>query len=265
MLDDPHALKLYIDGNCYRNPGGAGAIACVAHYPDSWDREDEIIFEEGFHETTNNRMELRACIGAFEYVAKQGGTLGVSRVIIVTDSMYVYENYKCTDQWNANDWKNSSGRPVENPDLWKQFMTARRKTRIRIDIHWSKGKKSPTLKLVDRTAKAAGKSPRKFDRGFRGGKVARSKLRGGSSSLYPANGQVEIIRVYRSGMIGKRDHKIIFDVFDTTAGTYVQKCRAYAYPSIAASLHRQHCYSVRFNRDPRYPLMEEIIEGLPCP
>ena len=123
---------------------------------------------------------------------------------------------------------------------------------------------SPTLKLVDRTAKAAGTAPRKFDRGFRGGKVARSKVKGGSSSLYLANGQLEIIRVYRSGMIGKRDHKIIFDVFDTTAGAYAQKCRAYAYPSIASLLHRQHCYRVRFNRDPNYPLIEEIVEELPC-
>ena len=66
MSDDPHALKLYIDGNCYQNPGGAGAIACVAHFPEDWNRPDEIIFNEGFHETTNNRMELSACIRALE-------------------------------------------------------------------------------------------------------------------------------------------------------------------------------------------------------
>jgi len=28
---DPHALKLYIDGNCYQNPGGAGAYALGGH------------------------------------------------------------------------------------------------------------------------------------------------------------------------------------------------------------------------------------------
>ena len=66
MSDDPHALKLYIDGNCYKNPGGAGAIACVAKFPESWNRDDEIIFSKGFHETSNNRMELQACIKAYE-------------------------------------------------------------------------------------------------------------------------------------------------------------------------------------------------------
>ena len=49
MSDDPHALKLYTDGNCYKNPGGAGAIACVAKFPESWNRDDEVIFKEGFY------------------------------------------------------------------------------------------------------------------------------------------------------------------------------------------------------------------------
>ena len=210
-------------------------------------------------------MELRACIEALEYVSKHGRALGVSRVIIVTDSIYVYENYKRADEWRANGWKTSAGRPLENPDLWKEFLTARSKVRIRTDIQWRKGKKSSTLKLVDRTAKAAGKAPRKFDRGFRGGKVARSKVSGGSSSLYPANGQIEIIRVYRSAIIRKSDHKITFDLFDAVASRYAQKHHGYAEPSVAAQLHRQHCYRVRFNSDPRYPFIEEIIEELPCP
>lgn len=53
MSDDPHALKLYTDGNCYKNPGGAGAIACVAKFPESWNRDDEVIFKEGFYETSS--------------------------------------------------------------------------------------------------------------------------------------------------------------------------------------------------------------------
>jgi hypothetical protein len=44
----------------------------------------------------------------------------------------------------------------------------------------------------------------------------------------------------------------------------IQKCHAYACADIAAQLHRQHCYRVRFNRDPRHPMVEELIEELPC-
>jgi len=257
MSNDPYALKLYIDGSCYKNPGGAGAYACIAQFPESWNREDELVFQDGFSETSNNRMELSACIRAFEYVAEHGQAFAVERVMIFTDSLYVYDNYKQAGEWRKNDWKNRYGKPIENPDLWKRFLSVRSKVNVRTEIHWKKGKKSPILKAVDRAAKEAAKNPRKIDRGFRGGKVARSKVLGGSSSMYVANGQCVTIRVYRSGIIGKTDHKITFDVFDDGVASYVQKCHAYADVAIASQLHRQHCYRVRFNA-------EELIAELAC-
>jgi ribonuclease HI len=264
MSDDPHALKLYIDGSCYKNPGGTGACACVAKFPESWNREDEPIFQEGFHETTNNRMELTACIRAFEYVADQGHALKVQRVIIVTDSLCVYDNYNRAAEWRRNGWNNWSGRPIENSDLWKRFLMVRSKVVVRTEIHWRKGKKTSVLKAVDRAAKEAGKNPIRIDRGFRPGKVAKSTVSGGSSSMYVASGQRATIRVYRSGIIRKTGHKIMFDVFDEDLKSYVQKCHAYARAAIAAQLHRQHCYRVRFNTDPKHPLIEELIDELSC-
>lgn len=59
----------------------------------------------------------------------------------------------------------------------------RTKVKVRTDIVWKKGKKSPTLRMVDREAKEPGESPKSIDRGFRGGKVARFKVVGGSASL----------------------------------------------------------------------------------
>jgi len=252
MSDDPHALKLYVDGNCYKNPGGAGAIACVAQFPESWNRPDEIVFNEGFHETTNNRMELQACIRAYEYVAKEGASLGVERVLIVTDSLYVFENHKRAPTWRKNKWLSASGRPLENSDLWTRFLSVVKNVRIRTEITWKKGKKSPTLKMVDAAAKAAGKEPRSHDRGFRGGKVGRSKVAGGSSYIYAARGQVVTIRIYRSGMI--------FDLYDESSASFVQKYHAYAEADVAADLHRQHCYRVRFNENPKHPVIMEILE-----
>jgi ribonuclease HI len=264
MSDDPHALKLYIDGNCYKNPGGAGAIACVAHFPEDWNRPDEIVFDEGFHETTNNRMELCACIRALEYVADKGRDLGVVRVLIVTDSKYVYDNHKRPVTWRSNKWMNPAGVPIENPDLWKRFLTAIKNVKIRTEIIWKKGKKSPTLKMVDRAAKDAGKAPRKFDRGFRLGKVAMSKVKGGSASMYAAKGVTETIRIYRSGIIGKKSHKITFDLYDKSSERYTEKCYAYAEIDIVAQLRRQHCYRMRFNSDPKHPVIEEVIEEIAC-
>jgi ribonuclease HI len=264
MSDDPHALKLYTDGNCYKNPGGPGAIACVAKFPESWNRDDEIIFSEGFYETSNNRMELQACIKAHEYVAANGSALGVQRVLIVTDSLYIANNCKRVTAWRANKWCNASGRPLENSDLWKRLLSVKSRVKVRTDIVWKKGKKSPTLKMVDRAAKEAGKSPKNFDRGFRGGKVARSKVVGGSASLYVARGKHEIIRIYRSGLIRKTGHKITFDLYDEPSASYTQKCFAYADANVASELHRQHCYRVSFNNDPRYPIIQSIVEEVDC-
>ena len=264
MSDDPHALKLYIDGNCYKNPGGAGAIACVAKFPESWNRDDEIIFSKGFYETSNNRMELQACIKAYEYVAAQGSALGVQRVLIVSDSLYITNNFKHASTWRANNWCNASGRPLENSDLWKRFLSVQAKVKIRTDIVWQKGKKSPTLKMVDRAAKDAGKSPQSVDRGFRGGKVARSKVVGGSASLYVARGREETIRIYRSALIRKTGHKITFDLYDEPSASYSQKCFAYTDAHVASQLHRQHCYRVIFDNDPKHPMILSILEEVAC-
>ena len=35
---DPYALKIFIDGSALENPGGAGGVAGIVQYPDSWGR-----------------------------------------------------------------------------------------------------------------------------------------------------------------------------------------------------------------------------------
>jgi ribonuclease HI len=263
MQDDPRALRLYIDGNCYGNPGGAGGYACVAKYPDEWNREDEVLFDDSFHETTNNRMELLACIQAFDYIAEQGTSLNVQRVLIVTDSLY--ENWRRAPVWRRNGWKNVEGRPIENSDLWKKFLSTRLRTRLRVDLMWRKGKKSPALKMVDRAAKSAGKTPQNKDWCFRGGKVASSKVKQGSGTLYPAKGDEAVIRVYRTGLIRKTGHKVTFDLWDATAGTFTSKHVAYTEAELIDQLHRQHSYRVRFNSNPKHPVIEEILEEVVRP
>jgi hypothetical protein len=161
---------------------------------------------------------------------------------------------------------NGSGRRQAHPSHRRERLFSHKVTggEKRDGIVWTKGKKSPILKAVDREAKMAGKNPRTQDFGFRSGKVARSKVSGGSSSMYEAHGQEATIRVYRSMLIGKTDHKIIFDLFSDEAGLFAKKCFAYAALSIAAELHRQHCYRVKFNDDPRHPQIEDLLQEVPC-
>jgi hypothetical protein len=53
-----------------------------------------------------------------------------------------------------------------------------------------------------------------------------------------------------------------FDVYSASLRSYTESCYAYASPSLAAELHKQHLYAVRFNDDPGYPRIEEIVEHL---
>lgn len=209
-------------------------------------------------------MELLACILALEYVVGPISRMKVTRVLIVTDSLYIHDNQHLGPQWRRAGWKNRFGRPIENSDLWKKFLSMRARRMIRTEITWRKGKKTPILRLVDQAAKNASKNPTKADRGFRGGKVARSKVKGGSASLCPARGQEEIIRIYRSKLIRKTEHQIYFDIFDQRNGTFTEKRIAYVSADLIGDLHRQYCYRVQFGTEPQYPIVTAILENIDC-
>ena len=265
MTLDPYALKIYIDGSSYKNPGGASGCAGVAEYPNDWNRPDETVFTLGYQSSTNNRMELLACIRAMEYVRDHVADLNVQRVQIVTDSKYVHENIPRVEEWRHNKWRNRYGRPIENDDLWKQFLTVRGKVGVRTDFQWRKGKKSPILKAVDGAAKRAAHEPWERDFGFRGGKVGRSNVKGvrTSATLFAASGQEDVvIHIYRSRVVGG-EGKIDFGVYSEAKKEFVEKCTGYARLNLAADLHRGHVYRVRFNDNSRYPIIEEIKEEVP--
>ncbi|MDT7816124.1 MAG: ribonuclease [Acidobacteriaceae bacterium] len=116
-------------------------------------------------------MELSACSRALEWVAKQCRTFSVQRVQLFTDSLYVYENHKRPHTWRKQKWRNHLGRPIDNSDLWKRYISVSSRASVRVDVLWAKGKKSPILKMVDRAAKAAGKSPSHIDRGSEAAKL----------------------------------------------------------------------------------------------
>jgi len=259
--------KSTIDGSAYRNPGHEGGLAGIADFPDGLNREPEIVFEEGYGQTTNTRMELRACLRAFEYIRESARMLGISRAIIFTDSQYVHENHKYAPLWRKNGWRNRFDGPVENNDLWKEFLSLRSKTTVRTDIQWNAGKSTDVLKRVDKVAKRAAKSPLKdIDIGYRPGKVSRHRTaEAGAATLFPANNQELIIRVYAHHLAGKEDCRVSFSVLSEEENRFVRKHRAYVKGEDIKEIHRHHCYRVRFNDSPQYPIFEiiEVLENRP--
>jgi hypothetical protein len=65
-------------------------------------------------------------------------------------------------------------------------------------------------------------------------------------------------------LLGGGEEKVRFDIFSEGTQIYVESCYAFASTALAAALHRQHGYRVRFNDNPQYPQME-IVEEVPLP
>lgn len=262
MVIDPHALRIFTDGSCYKNPGGLSGCAAIVEYPEDWQVESEQIVDHGVAESSISRMELMACNRALEWVVEQASTLKGRRTQIITDSQYVEGNIRRVAGWRSRGWRNYNGRPIENQDLWKRFSSLRMKVRTPVTFHWCKGKKAPILKEVDRAAKAAARAGESgIDRGFRAGKVGRQKVKlAGAASLFAAKGQIAVISPYRSVVVGKSENKIRFLLYSEDRQAYVDKHYAYASPEIGGQLHRGHTYRVRFGSEPKYPIIKELLE-----
>jgi ribonuclease HI len=265
MLLDPHAIHIYTDGASYQNPGGASGCAAIVHYPDHMQLEDEEILDFGCAESKNNRMELLACIRALRWIRENAPWPGVSRVQVITDSLYVKENLGRSRSWKKNDWRNRYGEPKENWDLWKQFISAQQKVRIRVSFEWALGKKSPILKRVDKAAKTAAKrGGTDVDRGYSGGQVARSMVKG-AATRFAACGQTAVVRIYRKDAMAGGENKVRFDVVADDLRSYTASCYAFASPEMSWQLHRQHVYRLRFSANPNYPEIVELVEELKLP
>ncbi len=114
-------IIIYCDGACSNNQqkenrGGWGAILKYKG------RVREISGAE--KNTTNNRMELLACIRALEAIKNR--TLPVEAF---TDSAYLHNCLvqKWYVRWQKNGWQTAGKKPVENKDLWLRLLALKDK------------------------------------------------------------------------------------------------------------------------------------------
>ncbi|HET56807.1 MAG TPA: ribonuclease HI [Deltaproteobacteria bacterium] len=103
---------MYTDGSCRGNPGPGGYGAVIM----SGGKRKEI--DGGFRLTTNNRMELTACIAALETLKKP------ERVVLHSDSSYVVNgiNKGWAKKWRANNWMRTPSEQAANTDLWERLL-----------------------------------------------------------------------------------------------------------------------------------------------
>jgi ribonuclease HI len=257
MQQDPHAIQIVVDGSCFVHEKRKAGYAGFVLYPDN-SVEEQIVFN-GVRESTINRVELAACIAAMEWLIQARPI--ASRVQIFSDSRYVIDNIPRAPYWQRNKWRNAQGRPVEHPDLWKEFLTIRSRAGVRVDFGWVKGKSNTLLTKVDKAAKEAARTATGVDRGHIAGKIGRPKTKSGASTMFPAVGQELVVRVYGSRLVGRtEENRITFEIYDEVTNQYGPKHFAYAQPEVGGQLHRQRTFRVQMNDNPKYPQVLRVLE-----
>lgn len=106
-------MEIYTDGSSLGNPG-KGGFGSIIIYGDK-------VFELAGNEshTTNNRMEMTACIKAVEFANKLNSNIEIK---LYTDSAYLINGTKSwVANWVKNNWKTSTGSDVLNKDLWQEL------------------------------------------------------------------------------------------------------------------------------------------------
>ena len=106
-------VEIHTDGACLGNPGPGGWAALLRWH----DSERELTGAEP--QTTNNRMELAAAIGALQALREP------CAVVLHTDSQYVQKGIsEWLAGWKRKGWRTASGQPVKNADLWRALDAA---------------------------------------------------------------------------------------------------------------------------------------------
>jgi ribonuclease HI len=120
-------MVIYTDGSSLGNPG-PGGYGVVLALPGE-NRE----LSGGFRQTTNNRMELLACIVGLEQLETP------STVDLYSDSRYVVDGITkgWAKKWQRHGWRKPTGDKALNIDLWARLMTLC--DRHEVNFIWVKG------------------------------------------------------------------------------------------------------------------------------
>ena len=121
-VDHEDRIVIHTDGSSLGNPGPGGYGVVISSSGEH--RE----LSGGFRQTTNNRMELLACIVGLEQLETP------SAVVLYSDSRYVVDGITrgWAKKWQRNDWRKSDGAKALNIDLWDRLLSLC----VRHDVHW---------------------------------------------------------------------------------------------------------------------------------
>ena len=256
MATDCNALTIYTDGSFYPL-NRCGGFSMLFIFPEYLNKDNINVTPYGYQKTTNNQMELKACCSAL--CESLNFKKEWQRIIIYTDSSYVCNNYdSAMYHWCNNHWCNNSGRPVSNPNIWKELLVNIKKTRCGVDIRWVKGHcKSENNKLVDRMAKVSAKKAINKPLTLVGvrRKISDKKTELGSVSIFS---QIISIRIITAEYLPQGFYKYKYEIISSSSP--YSGCVDMIYSDI--SLRVGHKFSVRLNDDKKFPQIIKIYKDI---
>ena len=256
-------LEAYIDGSCLPHPrrGGIG-IRFVLVDEVTGEELTEDLSPPGYRDATNQEMEILACTTALREALELQLSASVRRLVIWTDSAYLYENHKrAIWEWPKQKWYRRSGAPVENAEDWKELARWYKKAASRFDvvrIEWARGhSKNPHNKLADRLAKNSARNPWNKPR-----KVVyvRRKLTTEtvSRSSVKMEGQRLTIRIVQSGILNlQKLWRCTYEVVSADS-PYAGRVDV-IFTDFDKRLDAGHTYDVRVNEDSQNPRVIEVF------
>lgn len=142
-------IVIFTDGGSINNPGpgGYGIVICEG------DKRQEI--SGGYRLTTNNRMEMMACLVALRTIEND-----TRPVILYSDSSYLINGISkgWAKKWRANGWRKSDKQPALNSDLWLELLDVLEE--LDVTFRWVKGHAGNELnERCDKLAVASARKP----------------------------------------------------------------------------------------------------------
>jgi len=112
QASDGNRIAVYTDGSSLGNPGPGGYGVLIPSLGENQ------ALSGGFRRTTNNRMELLACIVGLEQFPSP------AVIALYSDSRYVVDGITkgWAKGWRRNGWRKSNGGKALNTDLWQRLL-----------------------------------------------------------------------------------------------------------------------------------------------
>lgn len=143
---------IYTDGGCLNNPGPGGfGVVLIGR-----NKRKELF--GGYQLTTNNRMELLACIKGLKALKFP------CRVTLYSDSQYVVKGIQegWAKRWRKKGWMRNANQRAENVDLWAILLDLC--DAHDVEFKWVKGHAGhPENERCDQLAKQGAMNEENFD------------------------------------------------------------------------------------------------------